>query len=547
MPDELLVLGSGSAAPTRYRFASAYALIVTGKLFLIDCGAPVSTLLYRYGLDPTEVQTVFLSHWHVDHVANLGLLLGQNHQHKRVKTLRIYGPKGTRGKVKRLLADSFLTPESLSYKLDLTNVDPGQTYQEALLQVTYFKTKHLEQTALKAQFGAKAIACGMALSGPGWRIVYSGDSASPEELAPYAQDCTLLIHELAHHTPQAIAQFAAQANIPNVLISHIGLTYDESSQEIATAFAEHYQGNLFIAEDGTRLRLNQLGQKSQIETRPAEPLNAAAPTSQQPASASKQLSAEQGQEAAFLQALRDELNLPGHIGQEVLHRARKLLAGQRAVPVKVGQIRLEVARRDAPLSRPLTAADKVQVTLTLDAGADDAEVKSREGVAGLRRGKIIRLTTEAIEQNGVLTQTDLAGVLNGDVRTIRRDIQALQSEGHTICTRGQPNSAKGEPYQTRLIKLWLDHQNYEQIAHWLHHSSGAVANQVQQFLRVVLLHREDMPGEEIAEVVGLPASLTQDFLDLYQTALATPHQRNRLNSALAQELSRKVIRQQNLD
>ncbi len=59
MPDELLVLGSASGQPTGRRFASAYALQAAGKLFLIDCGAPVSTLLYRYNLDPTDVQAVF--------------------------------------------------------------------------------------------------------------------------------------------------------------------------------------------------------------------------------------------------------------------------------------------------------------------------------------------------------------------------------------------------------------------------------------------------------------------------------------------------------
>ncbi|HEY67390.1 MAG TPA: DUF1670 domain-containing protein, partial [Thermoflexia bacterium] len=41
---------------------------------------------------------------------------------------------------------------------------------------------------------------------------------------------------------------------------------------------------------------------------------------------------------------------------------------------------------------------------TLDAGAEDAEVKARERGEGLRRGRILRLTEEALEQGGVLTQ-----------------------------------------------------------------------------------------------------------------------------------------------
>ncbi len=81
MPDKLLVLGS-SAMPTRQRFTSAYALTVAGKLFLLDCGAPVSGLLFQYGFDPIDVQAIFLSHWHMDHVAGLGLFLVQNPKSK---------------------------------------------------------------------------------------------------------------------------------------------------------------------------------------------------------------------------------------------------------------------------------------------------------------------------------------------------------------------------------------------------------------------------------------------------------------------------------
>lgn len=255
MPDELIVLGSASGQPTRRRFASAYALTVAGKLFLIDCGAPVSTLLYRYDLDPADVQAVFLSHWHIDHVANLGLLLSQNKQLTRSIPLAIYGPRGTRGKVRRLLTDSFLLYDGLGYPLDITNVECKETYEEALLQVTYFKTEHLEKPKLKSQFGAKAMACGMVIDGPGWRLVYSGDLNSPQELAPYIGKCDLLIHEITHPRPEEVADFVAAADIPHVLISHLGPEFDEAPEKIVEAFAGRYKGRLTIAEDGTRVVL----------------------------------------------------------------------------------------------------------------------------------------------------------------------------------------------------------------------------------------------------------------------------------------------------
>jgi ribonuclease BN (tRNA processing enzyme) len=270
MSDELIVLGSASSVPSRRRFPSAYALTVAGNLFLIDCGAPVSTLLYRYELDPMDVHTVFLSHWHMDHVASLGLLLTQNHLRKRSKTLNIYGPRGTKGKIKRLLNDAFFLADDLRYDLSLTNIKPDTVYKEALLRVTFFKTDHLNKPRQKTNFGPRAIACGLVLDGPGWRIVYSGDLTSSTELTSYVEACDLLIHEVSGHRLEAIAEFAAAAKIPYLLLSHIGPELDETPERIVAACAGHYDGQLIVAEDGTRVSLNEIAlRKKQIDL-PAE-------------------------------------------------------------------------------------------------------------------------------------------------------------------------------------------------------------------------------------------------------------------------------------
>jgi ribonuclease Z len=255
MPDELLVLGSSSGLPTGRRFPSAYALTAAGKLFLLDCGAPVSTLLYQYDLDPLDVHAVFITHWHMDHVANLGLFLTQNHLLNRPSHLNVYGPRGTRGKIRRLLAASFQNVAELGYELNITNVKCPQKIKEALIRVEYFKTRHLEQVACKAEYGRKAVACGMVINGPGWRVVYSGDLRHPEELSGYVDGCNVLIHEMAHHRPEDVAEFAETAKVPHVLVSHIGPEFDESPQKIAEAFQGRYHGKLTIAEDGTKVSL----------------------------------------------------------------------------------------------------------------------------------------------------------------------------------------------------------------------------------------------------------------------------------------------------
>lgn len=257
MSDELLVLGSSGGLPTRRRFPSAYALTAAGSLFLLDCGAPVSTLLYRYNLDPVDVQAIFLSHWHTDHIAGLGLFLTQNHLLPRPGPLTVYGPRGTRGKIRRMLTDSFLLPYELAYPLEVVNIKSRKKYKKGLIRVTYFRTQHLERSRFKTRFGRRAAAYGMVVNGPGWRLVYSGDLQSPHELAPYVAGCNLLIHEMAHPQPEEVAEFVDSAGIPHVLISHIGPEFDEAPEKIIQAFAGRYSGRLTIAEDGLRVPLNQ--------------------------------------------------------------------------------------------------------------------------------------------------------------------------------------------------------------------------------------------------------------------------------------------------
>ena len=129
------------------------------------------------------------------------------------------------------------------------------------------------------------------------------------------------------------------------------------------------------------------------------------------------------------------------VSRELLNTAKEMLVG--GVPssaVWPGQIRLIVTRLKAPFGPPLAETDKAEVTLTVDAGAEDAKVKARQGIDGLRQEQILRLTEEALEQGGVLMQEDLARVLGVHRRTIVREVKVLKAEGH--CFENKDRHAK---------------------------------------------------------------------------------------------------------
>ena len=248
-------------------------------------------------------------------------------------------------------------------------------------------------------------------------------------------------------------------------------------------------------------------------------------------------------EAAFLHVLQDEFNFSQRVSHELLSTAQEMLVGSTpASAVRPGQVRLVVASLKAPFGPPLAETDKAEVTLTVDAGADDVAVKAQAGLEGQRRGRILRLTAEALEQGGVLTQEDLARALGVEARTIRRDVQSLKAEGHLIHTRGQVKGVgRGQTHKVRILECWLDREGYDQIARRMYHSPQSIKRYVSLFLRVVLLQRQGTSVEEIAFLTQTSARLVGDYLGVYQSGVELPHRREKLEEELARVSARRTV------
>lgn len=239
-------------------------------------------------------------------------------------------------------------------------------------------------------------------------------------------------------------------------------------------------------------------------------------------------------EAAFLQVLEKEFDFSLRLAQQVLSAAQEVLVGEIGESVRPGQIRHIASRLEAPFGPPLAETEKVVLTLTLDSGLEDAEVKAREGIVGQRRGRILRLIEEALEQGGVLTQEDLAHLLQVTRRTILRDVRALKTEGHLVHTRGHLKGVgRGQTHKARIIELWLDRAGYDKIARWLHHTPGAIKRYVSAFLRIVMLHQKGTAVEEIAFLTQSSVKLVNDYLALYAAVQAEPHRRQKLAEEMA--------------
>jgi ribonuclease Z len=91
-PFTLTLLGTASAMPVKGRNQSAQALLVHGRLFLIDCGEGTQYRLVEERLPMMKLDSIFLSHIHGDHVFGIFGLLSTLGMKGRQTPLNIFAP-----------------------------------------------------------------------------------------------------------------------------------------------------------------------------------------------------------------------------------------------------------------------------------------------------------------------------------------------------------------------------------------------------------------------------------------------------------------------
>ncbi len=217
----------------------------------------------------------------------------------------------------------------------------------------------------------------------------------------------------------------------------------------------------------------------------------------------------------FLYMLEQEFHFGPKIAQVILEEAQGSLLGQ-AANLRPGQIRVILAKREARPGRPLAETELIELTWTVDAGAEDHQVHQQHGIQELRRVRLQRLLMEAIEQGGVATQEDLAQVLHVSPRTIQRDFVVLQAQGIYLPTRGNLHGVgRGQTHKAQIIRRWLHAETYDQIAMQTHHSIAAIKRYIQHFVRVIELHRQDFSDSQIALLLQIGSPLVQEYLAVY--------------------------------
>jgi hypothetical protein len=236
-------------------------------------------------------------------------------------------------------------------------------------------------------------------------------------------------------------------------------------------------------------------------------------------------------EQRFKQMLEQEYQFAPKIAQSIIEEAQEHLVVANE-QTKVGQQQVILAKREAGSGRALWETQLVQVTWTLDAGAEDRQVRYRAGDKALRQVRVQRLLLEAVEQGAVASQEDVAQALQVSVRTIKRDFAELQGQGLYLPSRGNLHGiGRGQTHKAQIIAAWLQGATYDQIEQRTHHCASSIRRYIQTFVRVIDLHQQDFKSGQIAQLLQLGQPLVQEYLAVYRQH-SQAEQRDRLKEQL---------------
>lgn len=195
-----------------------------------------------------------------------------------------------------------------------------------------------------------------------------------------------------------------------------------------------------------------------------------------------------------------------------------------------GQMVWTAIALDEPPGKPLKECKLQRIVLTHLAPKEDAEVRRKFGPTAKRKQQIQRMSDEARQQGALLTQEDLAEILDTDVRTIRRDIQQLREQGLLVPTRGQQKDiGPAVTHRVRTLQLFLEGKEPTEIARQLKHSLTAIERYIDTFCRVVYCQRKFRNNLQTALVVGVSVSTVNTYLEVHTQACQDPRYREKIS------------------
>jgi hypothetical protein len=234
-------------------------------------------------------------------------------------------------------------------------------------------------------------------------------------------------------------------------------------------------------------------------------------------------------EYEFVDRLEREFELSPRESRGVLEVVEEMFFENREIGS--GQIEYTCVSAAEGPGKTLEELKKVRVKLTREL-TSDREVQQRIGDSAMRKVQILRMTEEAYDQEGLLTQEDLGRILGVSSRTIRRDLEEMMQQRLKLYLRGlQKDIGKGISHKVWIVSLYLQWRTYSEIERMTGHSVGAIKAYLNDFSRILMARERGIrSAKEIGFYIGRTERLVNEYQQLITTAEKDTQQRKRIES-----------------
>lgn len=256
---KLTILGTGTFYVDKERSGPSYLLEVDNKKILIDCGPGTMMRLSEIGLEPGDLDYIFITHFHADHTAELFPLQMNLRLYqffggdKKIKFPKIFGPSGIENFTKKL---------SRIYELPAFDNWSEIKYEKYKKQIILdkiiikpFKVDHVV-------FGLKAKAYALRFEFDNKSIVFSGDCVKCEGLKKATKKANLFICDAsysknkpgpAHLYTYEIGEIAQGSQVKKVVLSHF--YPDTKRMDLVGEVKEKFDGEVIMGKDFLELEI----------------------------------------------------------------------------------------------------------------------------------------------------------------------------------------------------------------------------------------------------------------------------------------------------
>ena len=193
---KLTLLGTGCPSVDHKRYGPSNLVTSKKAKILIDCGSGVTQRLNELKISSANIDALLFTHLHSDHVVDFYQLIISSWHSYRIKPWKIYGPKGTKKFVNKIM-DTWSDERKLrisyearssvkAFDIDITEFKSLGKIKIKDTNIKYFEVDH---KPVKFAYGFN-------FTNNNKKLTISGDTRPCENLMKYAQKSDVLLHEV---------------------------------------------------------------------------------------------------------------------------------------------------------------------------------------------------------------------------------------------------------------------------------------------------------------------------------------------------------------